>query len=100
MDNLAKETFQKSYGRLTAFLSKSPKLKRHSPNSTWGKNAVQFPRLIAELWGIGLTKEQRAFLKEQMDITGQEIDELFERADREWQRIKNKEVPPHSSAKH
>ena len=69
---------------------------RHNPNpnNLWGQNAVQFPRLIAELWGIGLTQKQREFLKKQMELTGRDIDELFERADKEWQKIKAKNCPP------
>ena len=56
--------------------------------TTWNNNAVQFPRLLAELRAFGLTKQQYAFLHESMDLSTDEIDELFERAESEWQRIK------------
>jgi hypothetical protein len=58
-------------------------------NPKWLDNSIQFPRLIAEINGIGLTDEMYDLLCESMDLTSDEVDELFERAEAEWQKIKN-----------
>jgi hypothetical protein len=57
----------------------------------WADDSIQFPRLLAELRAFGLTKQQYGFLMEAMDLTVDQIDEVFERAEQEWQRIK---APP------
>jgi hypothetical protein len=53
----------------------------------WENNEIQFPRLLAEIFGI-LTNEQIDFLCESMDLTADDIDELFHRANLEWEKIK------------
>lgn len=57
-------------------------------NPLWLDNSIQFPRLLAELRAIGLTPEQYAFLTESMDLEESDIDEVLERAESEWQKIK------------
>lgn len=54
----------------------------------WKNNNIQFPRLLAELSYVGLTNEQYNELKISMDLTQCEIDEIFERAEIQWQKIK------------
>jgi hypothetical protein len=55
-------------------------------NSRWKDDSIQFPRLIAE---IIATQEKLdiAVLCASMDITVDELDELFERAQNAWARI-------------
>lgn len=54
----------------------------------WGRDGIQFPRLLAELWGV-VTDEQISQLCESMDLVPGDIDELFQRANAEWERIKD-----------
>lgn len=56
--------------------------------SRWDNNRVQFARLLAELRAVGLTDEQYAALRESMDLARDRIDEVLERAETEWQRLK------------
>jgi len=52
----------------------------------WNNNSIQFPRLIAE---IAATQElDLESLSESMDLTIDEVKELFERADVEFEAIK------------
>lgn len=55
----------------------------------WNDNSIQFPRLLAEIAAtcdIPITQQRE--LCESMDITLEELDELFERAQDAWERIK------------
>lgn len=54
----------------------------------WLDNKIQFPRLLAEIRAAGLTKEQYQVLKESMDLTHNEIDELLQRAEEVWDGVK------------
>ena len=56
----------------------------------WENDAIQFPRLLAEIRMFGLTDEQVEQVCDSMDINEQELDILFERAEDEWQRIKDR----------
>ena len=54
----------------------------------WHDNAIQFPRLIAELDAAGaFTPEVMRDLQESMDLTPDEIGELIERANAAWEVI-------------
>lgn len=53
----------------------------------WDINYVQFVRLLAEVRAI-LGDEEFSFLEETMDLNSEEIEEIFVRADREWEAIK------------
>ena len=55
----------------------------------WNDNGIQFPRLLAEIWAVGLTDEQYRLLEDSMDLHRKEIDELFERAESRFEEIKN-----------
>jgi hypothetical protein len=56
----------------------------------WKNNKIQFPRLLAEIRAIGLTVDQLHQLVMNMDLSVDEIYELLERAETEWQKIKEK----------
>lgn len=58
------------------------------PGEKWNDNSIQFPRLLAELFGIGLTARQYQQLRDAMDLEVEDIDELLERALMTWDRIK------------
>lgn len=54
-------------------------------NERWADDAVQFPRLLAEVYA---TQDlDWAALAASMDLTEAEVRSLFERAEREWERI-------------
>ena len=55
----------------------------------WHDNSIQFPRLLAEINAcVEISDEDWAALCESMDLKGSDINDLFDRADREWERIK------------
>lgn len=55
----------------------------------WDDNRVQFPRLLSEIYAtLDFSDEQRRALCEAMDLSEDELMELFERADDEWQVLK------------
>jgi hypothetical protein len=57
-------------------------------DATWENNGIQFPRLLAEVYGV-LTHEQVGSLAENMDLAPHEVCQLFERADAQWQALKD-----------
>jgi len=57
--------------------------------SLWEDDAIQFPRLLAEIRAIGLTNDQVNALSESMCLYPSEIFEVLERAEIEFQNIKN-----------
>jgi hypothetical protein len=56
----------------------------------WIIDSIQFPRLLAELRAIGLTEAQYRELAVSMDLSQEDIDQLLERAETSWNRIKNR----------
>ena len=54
----------------------------------WKDDSIQFPRLLAEIDACGLTPHQFRDIRESMDITDDELDELFDRADTAWGKAK------------
>ena len=52
----------------------------------WDNNFVQFPRLIAEI--AATQKLDLLTLAGEMDLSVHHINELFDRANTEWERIK------------
>ena len=55
----------------------------------WGVDAIQFPRLLAELHAsVELTDEQWMALCHSTGLQRSDIEGLFERADRTWQAIR------------
>lgn len=55
----------------------------------WYDNNIQYPRLLAEIRAIGLTPGQYIDLQEATDCTKEEIDEILERSETDWQEIKS-----------
>lgn len=59
-------------------------------NKNWKNNKIQFPRLIAELEAIGAFNEETLHnLADSMDLTPDEVCELIDRAQNEWDKIKD-----------
>lgn len=56
--------------------------------SKWQDNSIQFPRLLAEIIAVGLSEEQWDGLLDAMDLESDDLSELFDRAQEEWERIK------------
>lgn len=56
----------------------------------WENNDIQFPRLIAEAEAVGAFPGRilKALAKE-MDLVVEEVGEIIDRAQNEWQRIKD-----------
>lgn len=61
--------------------------------SNWERNEFQFPRLLAEIYAVGLSLETWDKLTESTDLEKEDIDELFNRAQEEWERIKQETCP-------
>ena len=61
--------------------------------SNWEKDEFQFPRLLAEIFAVGLSLDTWDKLMESMDLEHDDIDELFMRAQAEWERIKQDTCP-------
>lgn len=53
----------------------------------WQNNAIQFPRLLAEI--MATQELNMESLAESMDLTIEEVAELFDRADQQWEAAKN-----------
>lgn len=59
-------------------------------NDKWLNNEIQFPRLIAELEATGaFTNEVISNLAESMDLRIDDVCNLIDRAQTEWEKIKN-----------
>jgi len=56
----------------------------------WKDNRVQFARLLAEINSVGLSETQIEQLCNTMDLTEVELFELFDRAEIEFQDIKER----------
>ena len=65
------------------------------PESMWGDDSVQFPRLLSEIAGtIEATRREWDALCENMDITHDELEELFDRAHAAWKAAKERTPTP------
>ena len=56
-------------------------------NEKWNDNSIQYPRLLAEIRGK-LCAECWDDIAEEMDLTTDELAELFDRAEADFTRIK------------
>jgi inorganic pyrophosphatase/exopolyphosphatase len=65
----------------------------------WKINNIQFARLLTEINGVGLNKRQMKMLRESMDLTNDDIDEIFDRAIIAFEKNKKKYVYPHPASK-
>jgi hypothetical protein len=57
--------------------------------SVWEDNSIQFTRLLAEINATGLTTEQYQQICDSTDLGVMDIDELLERAEKEFEEIKS-----------
>jgi hypothetical protein len=55
----------------------------------WKDNRIQFSRLLAEIGMLGLTRPQLKELKVSTDLSEDQINELFVRAVRDFEAVKN-----------
>lgn len=63
------------------------------PNRRWEDNTIQFPRLLAEIWmNVELLPTDIRALCDSMDLEEEYIVELFNRAQEEWEVIKEKSM--------
>jgi hypothetical protein len=53
-------------------------------------NRVQYVRLISEIFAVGFTEDQMKELCESMDLTWNEIEEIYQYAEIEWDKEKSK----------
>lgn len=75
---------------MTAKRRRIPRIS-HNSNKNWANNAIQFPRLLAEILAtVHIEEDQRQAICQSMDITSEELDELFDRAEEEWRLIKER----------
>ena len=59
------------------------------PQANWENNAIQFPRLIAEICAnVEFKPEHWKDLQESMDLSEDKLNELFDRANDTWENIK------------
>lgn len=61
---------------------------KSAPEGLFSNDSIQFPRLLAEINALGLSRAQLNDLCASMDLRPDEVAQLFERAEREWERIK------------
>lgn len=55
----------------------------------WYNDLIQFPRLISEISAcVHISEDDWKALCESMDLTDNELNELFDRAQAEWERVK------------
>jgi len=63
------------------------------PKDIWKDDSIQFPRLLAEIMAVGLTEKQWDDIETSMNIEEDELSELFDRAQTEWEEVKKKYCP-------
>jgi hypothetical protein len=60
-----------------------------TPDNRWNDNSIQFPRLIAEIIAtIEIADLDWAALRDSMDLTDDQLIELFDRAQTAWDKQK------------
>ncbi len=72
--------------RLQMMIWETVKEKLEMQIDYWSKNNIQFPRLLAEIRATGSLDPQ--ILADAMGLGSDDIDELFDRAQIEWEDIK------------
>ena len=66
-------------------------------DNLWSDNSVQFTRLIAEITGIDIGEQAWDELLENMGLESDQLSELFDRAQKEWERLKEIHCPVKTS---
>ena len=54
----------------------------------WQDDTIQFPRLLAEIWAVGVDDETMEALCQSMDLSPNRVRQLFRRADGLWEAMK------------
>jgi hypothetical protein len=68
-------------------LCAQPQPPTNRPLTLWDQNKIQFPRLLAEILATGaITPDTRSALLESMDLEPHQLEELFTRAEYEFQQ--------------
>ena len=65
--------------------------KLQNSRGNWGQNRIQFPRLLCEINAVA----DRALIRklaDNMDLSVAQVEELFERADKVFERVKRREL--------
>ena len=57
-------------------------------NDLWNNDKIQFIRLLAEIHALGLCHEDKNVLCSSMDISRTQLEELFQRAENQWEELK------------
>ncbi len=65
----------------------------HKGRVIWEDDSIQFPRLLAEIRAAGLTPQILSLLRKSMGLGNKQIEELFVRAEKKWERIKDQVHP-------
>jgi hypothetical protein len=60
------------------------------PNVNWANDRIQYPRLLAELYAMSGIDVLIRQVCTSMDLTPAQVEELFERAQRQWDQIKDR----------
>ena len=69
-------------------------LRRRRTLPNWERDDYQFPRLLSEMVAnIALTDEQFETLADAMDLHISDVDELLDRAQTAWEKVKEEAVP-------
>ena len=64
-------------------------------NPLWENNEIQFARLLCEMGAVGIPDGQQwDDLCTNMDLEMKDLDELFERAHKVWEKSKADHCPP------
>ena len=66
------------------------KNRSYHEESLFSRDDIQFPRLLAEIFAVGLSTKQIIALEKSMGLMGNDILDLFYRAENEWERIKGR----------
>lgn len=56
-------------------------------SETWKCDAIQFPRLLAEIYAAGLTAKQEEDICGSMDVSKEQLYDLLERAQGKWDKV-------------
>ena len=62
--------------------------------ANWNQDGYQFPRLLSEIRAnVSIPPGDMEDLLQSMGITRAQLDELFDRAQRDWERVKTRTCP-------
>jgi hypothetical protein len=84
MHEVMKEA-KKRYGQRVTF-----EATEESPE--WLDDSIQFPRLLAEIGYVRLNQNQAMALCDSMNLKIEDLSNLFNRADQEWEKIKRRYI--------